>query len=57
MAFGDQSLQVIVKLVDNASSGLKSLSDRVEGVGEKIDKTTEGAQKFTKVVTALGVAV
>ena len=57
MAFGDQSLQVIVKLVDNASTGLKSLSDKVEGVGEKIDRTTEGAQKFTKAVTALGVAV
>ena len=50
-------MNVIVKLVDNASAGLKSLSDRVDGVGQKIDQTTEGAQKFTKAVTALGVAV
>lgn len=57
MAFGDQSLQVIVKLVDNASSGLTSLSDKFEAVGTKVDRTTEGAQKFTKAITAVGIAV
>ncbi len=53
----DQSLNVIVKLFDNASKGLKSLSDRVDGVGQKIDQTTEGSQKFTKAVTIMGIAV
>lgn len=53
----DQSLNVIVKLVDQASGGLKSLQDKFDGMNDSLQKTTGGAQTFTKAVTAVGVAV
>lgn len=52
----DQSLNVIVKLVDQASGGLKSLGSKFDDMGDKVDKATEGAKKFTLGVTAVGVA-
>lgn len=53
----DQSLNIIVKLVDQASSGLKSFAWSVDKAGDSIDRSTEKAQKFTKVVTAVWIAV
>lgn len=52
----DQTLNVIVKLVDQASGNLKSLSDRFDGMKNSLDDTTGKAQTFTKAVTAVGVA-
>lgn len=43
----DSSLNVIVKLTDQASGGLKSLGDKFEDTASKVDKATAGAQKFT----------
>lgn len=53
----DNTLNVIVKLVDQASGGLKSFADNVDKTGKSIDETTGKAQTFTKVVTAAGIAV
>lgn len=53
----DSQLNVIVKLVDQASGGLKSFADKVDAAGDRIQETTGKAQTFTKVVTAVGVAV
>lgn len=53
----DSSLNVIVKLVDQASGGLKSFADKVDATGKSIEDTTGKAQTFTKAVTAVGLAV
>lgn len=51
------SLNVVVKLTDQASAGLKSFAKNVEGIGDKLDETTNGAKTFTKAVTGVGLAV
>lgn len=53
----DQSLNIIVKLVDQASSGLKSFAWSVDKAGDSIDKSTEKAQKFTKIVSGIWIIV
>lgn len=53
----DNTLNVIVKLTDQASGGLKSFADNVDKTGKSIEDTTGKAQTFTKVVTAVGLAV
>lgn len=53
----DNTLNVIVKLTDQASGGLKSFADNVDKTGKSIEDTTGKAQTFTKVVTAAGLAV
>lgn len=52
----DSSLNVIVRLVDNASSGLKGLAGQFDNANKKISESTAGAQTFTKAVAAVGVA-
>lgn len=45
-------LNIVVKLVDQASDGLKNMSSRFDEFGKKIDEQTKGAQKFTKAIAA-----
>lgn len=53
----ENSLNVIIKLTDNASAGLKSFADWVDKTWDKINNTTQSAQTFTKVVTGVGAVV
>ena len=53
----DTSLNIVVKLVDQASSGLKGFANNLDKTAESIDKNTQKAQTFTKAVTAIGAAV
>jgi hypothetical protein len=52
----DQSLNIIVKLVDQASGQLKGLAGKFDNMKTSLDETTGKAQTFTKAVTAVGVA-
>lgn len=53
----ENSLNVIIKLTDQASGGLKSFADGVDKTSDKINNATKSAQKFTKVVTGVGAVV
>lgn len=46
----NQDLNIVVKLVDQASQGLKGMSDSLDKFWKKVDEQTQGAQKFTKAV-------
>lgn len=46
----NQELNIIVKLTDQASKGLKSMSDSLDIFWKKIDEQTKWAQTFTKAV-------
>ncbi len=46
----NQDLNIVVKLVDQASGALRSMSDRFDAFWKKVDDQTQGAQTFTKAV-------
>ena len=47
---GGSDLNIVVKLVDQASKELDSLGKRVDKFGNQVDEGTQAAQGFTKVV-------
>jgi TP901 family phage tail tape measure protein len=46
----NQELNIVVKLVDQASQGLKGMSDSLDKFWKKVDEQTQGAQTFTKAI-------
>lgn len=46
----NQELNIVVKLVDQASQGLKGMSDSLDKFWKKVDEQTQGAQNFTKAI-------
>jgi len=53
----NQELNIVVKLVDQASTGLKNMSNSLDNFWNKVDEQTKGAQNFTKAVIATAAAV
>lgn len=54
---GSSDLNIVVKLVDKASSQLKGLSSSMDKFGEKTKQQTEAARGFTKVMGTAGLVL